>query len=58
MIGRLGACALAQIPRMRALILHNICLLGAGLSAIFVPLCKDYVTMNMTAFGYGLFMGE
>lgn len=58
MIGRLSACLLAQIPRVRALLLHNFCLFGAGLSAMFVPLCQDYLTMCVTAFGYGLFMGE
>ena len=42
MLGRLGACVLAQIPRLRALLLHNICLFGAGLSAVFIPLCYDY----------------
>ena len=57
MLGRLGACVLAQIPRLRALLLHNICLFGAGLSAVFIPLCNDYITMSITAFGYGLFMG-
>ena len=57
MLGRLGACVLAQIPRLRALLLHNICLFGAGLSAVFIPLCYDYITMSITAFGYGLFMG-
>lgn len=58
MLGRLAACGFAQIPNLRSITLHNVFLFGSGLSAIFVPLCRSYVTMAIAAFCYGLFMGE
>lgn len=58
MLGRLGACLLAQIPNLRSITLHNLFLFGAGLAVIFVPLCHTYITMAVTAFMYGLCMGE
>jgi len=58
MAGRLAACAIAQIPNLKALVIHNVFLVAAGVSCICVPLCHSYISMAVTACGYGFFMGE
>ena len=58
MFGRLGACLIAQLPRLRALTVHNICIFGAGISCTAIPFCMDYTSMAVVAFIYGLCMGK
>jgi len=58
MLGRLLSCVIAQIPNLRALLIHNIFLFLAGISCVVMPFCKTYIAMAVSAFGYGFFIGE
>ncbi|KAF6032576.1 hypothetical protein EB796_009177 [Bugula neritina] len=57
MLGRLLSCVIAQIPNLRALLIHNIFLFLAGISCVVMPFCKTYIAMAVSAFGYGFFIG-
>jgi len=58
MLGRLLSCVIAQIPNLRALLIHNIFLFLAGISCVVMPFCKTYIAMAVSAFGYGFFIGK
>lgn len=58
MIGRLISAALALIPNIRALIVHNLFLFLAGVSCACIPFCTDFLTMAISNFCYGMFMGK
>jgi len=58
MVGRAGAGALANVPRLNILHLNNISLVVAGLSTVLVTvLCTTYSALIVYAVVFGLSVG-
>lgn len=58
MMGRFLFSVLASVPKIGPLKVHNVSLLGAGISCICMPFCTSFISIAISAFGYGFSMGK
>lgn len=54
--GRLFWGWLADRPRMDPLVIHNCCILIVGIVLVFIPLCRDYISLMVVCAIFGFFV--